>query len=200
MHRLQEMVRLHRRGYGAREVARLLTMSPNTEREYRAALIDAGLLCGPAEDLPEPDVLCAAVLARRPAASTPGHELSRIERWRPTIEKHSKDGLGPQAIFDRLRVEHAADFVGSYAQVKRMCRSVRRAHPVSPEDVAILVVTTPGDIAHHAPHGKRASVTTARTSRSSSGVTSTRPAAYRVSPRYPDTRSSSGSPTHSRLG
>jgi transposase len=147
MHRLQEMVRLHRRGYGAREVARLLTMSPNTEREYRAALIDAGLLWGPAEDLPELDVLCAAVLARRPAASTPGHELSRIERWRPTIEKHSKDGLGPQAIFDRLRVEHAADFAGSYAQVKRMCRSIRRAHPVSPEDVAIPVVTTPGDIA-----------------------------------------------------
>ncbi len=35
MHQLQELVRLHRLGVGAREVARLLQMSPNTEREYR---------------------------------------------------------------------------------------------------------------------------------------------------------------------
>ncbi len=34
MHRLQELVRLHRMGTGAREVARLLRMSPNTERDY----------------------------------------------------------------------------------------------------------------------------------------------------------------------
>jgi len=32
MHRLRELVRLHRQGTGAREVARLLGMSPNTER------------------------------------------------------------------------------------------------------------------------------------------------------------------------
>ena len=39
MHRLQEMVRLHRMGTGPREVAKLLEMSPNTERRYREALI-----------------------------------------------------------------------------------------------------------------------------------------------------------------
>lgn len=38
MDRLQELVRLHRMGTGAREVARMLLMSPNTEREYRQAL------------------------------------------------------------------------------------------------------------------------------------------------------------------
>ena len=32
MHRLQALVRLHRMGTGAREVARMLHMSPNTER------------------------------------------------------------------------------------------------------------------------------------------------------------------------
>jgi len=38
MQRLQELVRLHRMGTGAREVARMLRMSPNTERDYRNAL------------------------------------------------------------------------------------------------------------------------------------------------------------------
>ena len=38
MHRLQELVRLHRIGTGARETARLLLMGPNTERMYREAL------------------------------------------------------------------------------------------------------------------------------------------------------------------
>ena len=46
MDRLQELVRLHRMGTGAREVARLLRMGPNTERDYRAALRAAGLLDG----------------------------------------------------------------------------------------------------------------------------------------------------------
>lgn len=39
-------------GSGGREVARLLGMSPNTERAYRTALEAAGLLAGPIADLP----------------------------------------------------------------------------------------------------------------------------------------------------
>jgi len=35
MDQLQELVRLHRMGTGCREVARLLGISPNTERQYR---------------------------------------------------------------------------------------------------------------------------------------------------------------------
>ncbi len=46
MHRLQELVRLHRMGTGKREVARLLKMSPRIELEYRKALSKAGLLEG----------------------------------------------------------------------------------------------------------------------------------------------------------
>ena len=52
MHRLQELVRLHRLGTGVREVARLLRMGPNTERQYRLALAQAGLLAGDAAELP----------------------------------------------------------------------------------------------------------------------------------------------------
>lgn len=49
MDRLQELVRLHRMGTGAREVARMLQISPNTEREYRLALEAEGLLAGAAD-------------------------------------------------------------------------------------------------------------------------------------------------------
>ena len=61
MHQLHELVRLHRLGTGAREVARLLGVSPNTEREYRRAFQTAGLLDGPAEDLPALEALKATL-------------------------------------------------------------------------------------------------------------------------------------------
>ena len=52
MHRLQELVRLHRMGVGAREIARILGISPNTERSYRRALDAEALLAGPTDALP----------------------------------------------------------------------------------------------------------------------------------------------------
>ena len=61
MHQLQELVRLHRLGTGAREVARLLGISPNTEREYRHAFSKAGLLAGAADDLPTLEALQATL-------------------------------------------------------------------------------------------------------------------------------------------
>ncbi|NVJ28576.1 hypothetical protein HUW62_46010 [Myxococcus sp. AM011] len=64
MDRLRELVRLHRMGTGAREVARLLGMGPNTERAYRAALVAGGVLEGPADEVPELDALKALVLLR----------------------------------------------------------------------------------------------------------------------------------------
>jgi len=50
MHRLQELVRMHR----------FLKMFPNTEREYREALLAAGLLAGPVDELPELGAIEAA--------------------------------------------------------------------------------------------------------------------------------------------
>ena len=61
MHRLQELVRLHRLGTTARHVARLLGLSPNTERRYREALEGAGLLQGEVDADPDLEVLTAAV-------------------------------------------------------------------------------------------------------------------------------------------
>ena len=146
MHRLQELVRLHRMGTGAREVARLLGMSPNTERTYRKVFKSAELLSGPVEALPELSVLLKAVSEYRPQPRPGAHETSSIEDWAPRIEALVKKGLTARPIFDRLRQEEEA-FRGSYWAVKRLCRRIRRAQGVHAEDVAIPVETVAGEVA-----------------------------------------------------
>jgi DNA-binding NarL/FixJ family response regulator len=61
MHRLQEVIRLHRLGKSSRRIARHLSMGRDTIREYLAVLSDAGLLAGPIDELPELDVLSKLV-------------------------------------------------------------------------------------------------------------------------------------------
>lgn len=146
MHRLQELVRLHREGTRAREVARLLKMGPNTEREYREALIAAELLFGPPSELPELGALKAAVLMHRSPAKAPEHETSSIAEWAKRVETLMEKGLTARPIFDRLRQEEK-EFTGSYWSVKRMVRRLDRERGVRPEDVAIPVETMPGEIA-----------------------------------------------------
>ena len=143
MHRLQELVRLHRMGTGCRAAARLLGMSPNTERVYREALLAAGLWDGPAELLPALDELRRAVEAQCPAKAVPAQQRSSIEAYRALIEPLALKGVGPQAIHDRLRQEHAP-FEGSISAVKRLCLAIKRERGVRAEDVAIPLQTEPG--------------------------------------------------------
>jgi transposase len=145
MHRLQDLVRLHRLKTGARETARLLGMGPNTERLYREAIAQAGLLDGAPDALPALEELKAAVLAARPPA-LPTQQVTSLERYREVIAILVAKGLGPRAIFDRLRLEHP-DFAGSHSAVKRLYRALRRERGVAAEDVAIPVETAPGEIA-----------------------------------------------------
>ena len=81
MHRPHELVRLHRLGTGAREVARLLGTSPSPERDYRKALGGAGLLEGDAEQRPEVAVLGAVIEAVKAEQPVKQHEAS-VEKWR----------------------------------------------------------------------------------------------------------------------
>ena len=148
MHRLQDLVRLHRLGNGAREVARLLGMSPNTERDYRLALGAAGLLEGDPTQLPELAVLRATIEAVRPAKPLAQQQTSSVEAWRATIEALANDGAEPTAIYDHLRTEHkAAGFDGSLSAVKRLYARIRVDKGISPNDVAIPVDTQPGHVA-----------------------------------------------------
>lgn len=145
MHRLEELVRLHRMQTGRREVARLLGISPNTEREYRRALSRAGLLEGAVDELPDLATLQAAVRAAMPA-NTPPQQVSSIAAWADTIADMVGRGAEPQAIFDCLRLQDAT-FRGSLSAVKRLVTRLKAARPVQPEDVAIPVHSAPGEIA-----------------------------------------------------
>ena len=120
MHDLQELVRLHRMGTGCRKVASLLGLSPNTERRYRLALEEAGLLAGAVGELPELSVLREAVNAALPAA-VGSQEVSTAEPWREVIEAMRLNGATPKAIYDTLKREKA-DFTASRWAVKRLIR------------------------------------------------------------------------------
>jgi transposase len=128
-------------GTGAREVARLLRMSPNTEREYREAFAAVGLLEGPVDNLPELHVLRAALPEK-----VPQQQVSTVGTWSPIVEDLLRKGCGPRAIYDHLRLERD-DFAGSYDAIKRLCAALRRSAGPKPEDVAIPVETLPGDVA-----------------------------------------------------
>jgi transposase len=145
MDRLVELVRLHRMGTSGRKVARLLGMSPNTERAYRNALTRAGLLAGPVDDLPGLEALKAVVLQQLPT-TLPLQQTSTVEAWAARVGTLREAGLGPRAIYDRLRLEDAA-FQGSYSAVKRLCRRIAQVEGVHADDVAIPVETEPGEVA-----------------------------------------------------
>jgi transposase len=145
MDRLQELVRLHRMGTGAREVARMLRMSPNTEREYRQALEKEGLLNGPAEDIAALEVLKAAVERQLPMVAPP-QMVSTAEPLRDKIVELAEKGVKARAISDRLRLEDPT-FSASYWAVRRVWRRWRKERGVRAEDVAIPVETGPGEVA-----------------------------------------------------
>lgn len=145
MHRLQEMVRLHRLGNSVRVVARRLQMGRDTVRVYQTALRLAGLLDGDAATLPEPEALQAAVAAQRPAKPSP-QQTSSLERWRPQVAAMADKGAGPQAIFDFLRTREPG-YCASLSAVKRLCLRLAKERGVRPEDVAIPVDTAPGEVA-----------------------------------------------------
>lgn len=146
MHRLQELVRLHRQGRSVREVARVLGMSPNTERQYREALREAGLLAGEVDALPELDVLRRAVREQLPDKPVP-QQSSSIEAWSGQVIEMAQRGGHPKAIWDALRLDDPA-FQGSLDAVKRVWKRWRRAKGPDPETVAIPVVTAPGEVAY----------------------------------------------------
>lgn len=146
MHRIQELVRLHRLGGSSVQgIAARLKMSPNTERVYRRALIAAGLLYGSADTLPELEELKGAIARERPFVQPP-QQQSSIAAFETEIKELLSKGLGPKAIHDRLRLQHQ-DYLGRLGAVKRMVRRLRCEAGISAEEVAIPVETSPGHVA-----------------------------------------------------
>jgi transposase len=145
MHRLQDLIRLHRQGEGSRVIARQLRMGRDTIRQYLRALKEADLLDGQVSELPELEVLQRALAGQLPARPAP-QQVSTLEAWRELIAAMHGRNAGPRSIFDRLRLEHP-DFPGSLSAVKRMCARLSRERGIAPDEVAIPVETEPGHIA-----------------------------------------------------
>ena len=122
MHRLQDLVRLHRLAVPVRQIAKQLGLSPNTERRYRELIAQAGLLEGDADDLPELAELRAVVDAN--AEPAPQH-ASSVDRWALEIKAMFDSGCGPKAIFDFLRLEREG-FDGSIGAIKRMVARLKK--------------------------------------------------------------------------
>ncbi len=146
MDRLQELVRLHRMGTGGREVARLLGMSPKTERSYREALKKAGLLDGAADDIiPALDMLRAAVDRQLPVVAPP-QMVSTADAVRDQIIALAKKGLKARALYDRLRLEDPS-LAASFRAVRSVWRQWRKERGVVAAEVAIPGETGAGEIA-----------------------------------------------------
>ena len=145
MHRLQEVIRLHRLGRSRRAIARQLRIGRNTVRGYLEAVSKAGILDGPAEDLPELDHLRAIVEEHVPSAQAP-QQVSTVEMWRDEIVRLREGEAGPTAIHDFLRLQQP-DYQGTLSAVKRLCQRLDRERGPRPTDVAIPVETAPGEVA-----------------------------------------------------
>lgn len=145
MHRLQEVIRLHRLGESGRAIAKRLKIGRNTITDYLRVVSEAGILEGSASDLPELGELLAIVgegLALKPL---PQHSSS-VEDWKETVQRLQKKGAGPKGIFDFLRL-HEEKFQGSLSAIKRMCLRLDRERGPLATDVAIPVETEPGEVA-----------------------------------------------------
>lgn len=99
MHRLQEVIRLHRLGKSLRRIARHLSMGRDTIREYLDVLSKADLLEGPRDALPELGVLAALVRANTASSAQPT-ATSTVDPWRDEIVRLRAKGAGQTAIHD----------------------------------------------------------------------------------------------------
>ncbi len=134
MHTLQEFVRLARMGTGFRAVARMLRLSPNTEREYHKVFEAEGLLVGDPNDLPEVAVLHAVLEKHRPARLAPQQESS-VERWAAEVIDQWGGG-----VVDQLEVVCVGRGAGGRADGlpldRRSSPRLSRARPAASTDDA----------------------------------------------------------------
>jgi transposase len=69
-----------------------------------------------------------------------------VASWHVAVAAILARRVGPRAIFDKLRLE-IPPFPGTYSQMKRLCRALRKEKGPRAEDVAIPVETRAGDVA-----------------------------------------------------
>ena len=148
MHRLQEVVRLHRLGVSIRRIARRLSMGRDTIRGFIEVLSRALMLEGAPDDLPPIEMLSALISdhVATSQSAEPHKPVSSVEAFMEEIVRQRAKGNGPTAIHDHLSVNQAG-YSGSLSAIKRVCLRLDRDNGPKPEEVAIPVETAPGEVA-----------------------------------------------------
>jgi len=132
---IEAILRLSRRGWSQRRIARELDVDRETVARYiqRATLADSNPAIPTAgsetSGPPNPAISTAgtaAVSASKPAISTAGRQ-SLCRRWRELIEAMIEQGLSAQRIWQDLREERG--FEGAYESVKRYVRRFKLVEP-----------------------------------------------------------------------
>jgi transposase len=146
MHRLQEAIRLHRLGRSRRAIAGQLRIGRNTIREYFKAISKTGHLDGEPDELPAANILRVIIEEHVPSKEAP-QQTSSVEKWKDKIDElRLEKGAGPTSIHDYLRL-HESDYHGTLSAIKRMCLRLEQERGPKATDVAIPVITEPGEVA-----------------------------------------------------
>ena len=98
MHRLQEMVRLHRMGQSGRAIARQLRVGRNTVACYLEVFAKTCMLEGPEGELPEADVLRGAVEEHLPAGKSPRQHSLRRAVGHDRQTRRARTAQGPKTV------------------------------------------------------------------------------------------------------
>ena len=136
MHRLQEVIRLHRLGQSRRDIAKQLRMGRNTIRRYQEKLESIGLLDGSPDALPPLEQLGGLWVEEQ--QTPPAQQISSVKRWQAQIEALHAQGIGPTPIHNHLCLKYP-DYDGHLSSVKRLCGRLTREAGPKETDVALRV-------------------------------------------------------------
>jgi hypothetical protein len=121
-------------------------MSPNPERRYHLALEEVKLPQGNPREIPELEILKAAIEKHFPLKEPP-QKTSTMQSWTEDQEELMNKGLTLRAIEDRLRQKtkgagpEESPLTRSYWAVRCLYKRIRRAKGIQAQGVAILVET-----------------------------------------------------------
>lgn len=132
MHRIQELIRLHRQGVGSRQIARQLEMGRGTIRQYVRRIRARACWLGRPRTSPTWMPYGSSRALLRPEFDS----ASSVEAFGQVIRDLSNRGVGMTAIHDRLRLEHA-EYQGSLSAVNRFRAALKRSRSL--DGVSLLL-------------------------------------------------------------
>lgn len=137
---LHELLRRLRAGESRNAIARVMHLSVNTVKFYRAWANVQNLLTGPLPDLAALEALRRTTLPRRVERHP---NQSSLEPYRAEVTELLQHNRNPRTIWRILQGRHA-DFSSSESAVRRLVNSLRANQP---KEVTVRLETPPGEVA-----------------------------------------------------